>query len=190
MPFELARWIDLEDNSSSTKDRILRFIQKNPGCYLRQIRNELSLSMGSVQYHAYQLQKNGKITTSREGLYKLHFQSGAYQDHEKLLFRVLNQETPREIILFIIEQNYPTQTDIVKKLRISAPSINWHVRRLIDLDLIEEVREGKYKRYKLRDNSIDSKYIMELLKTHHPNLWNKWSSRLVEMFLSLSDEDN
>ena len=168
---------------------MLRFIQKNPGCYLRQIRKELSISMGSVQYHAYQLQKTGKITSSREGLYKVHFKSGAYQDHEKLLFRILNQETPREIILLIIEQKNPTQTDIVKKLRISAPSINWHVRRLIDLNLIDEVRDGKYKRYKLRDDSIDSKYIEELLKTHHPNLWNKWSNRLVETFLSLSNED-
>jgi predicted transcriptional regulator len=34
---------------NSNKDRILRFIQNNPGCYLRQIRNELDLSMGSVQ---------------------------------------------------------------------------------------------------------------------------------------------
>jgi DNA-binding transcriptional ArsR family regulator len=123
-------------------------------------------------------------------LYKLHFQSGAYKDHEKLLFRVLNQETPREIILFIIEQKYPTQTDIVKRLGISAPSVNWHVRRLIELNLIDEFREGRYKRYKLRDNSIDSKYIVELLKTHHPSLWNKWSNRLADMFLSLSDEDN
>ena len=92
--------------------------------------------------------------------------------------------------MLIIEQKYPTQTDIVKRLGISAPSVNWHVRRLIDLNLIDEVREGKYKRYKLRDNSIDSKYIVELLKIHHPSLWNKWSSRLVEIFLSLSDEDN
>ena len=179
----------VQDKSSSTKERILTFIQKNPGCYLRQIRNELSLSMGSVQYHAYQLQKSGKITSTREGLYKLHFQSGTYQDHEKLLFRVLNQETPREIILFIIDQKYPTQTDIVKRLGISAPSINWHVKRLIDLNLIDEVKDGKYKRYKLCDNSIDFRYIEELLSTHHPNLWNKWSNRLVEIFLSLSDEN-
>ena len=41
----------------------------------------------------------------------------------------------------------------------------------------------------LSDILIDSKYIAELLKAHHPNLWNKWSNRLVEMFLSLSDED-
>jgi hypothetical protein len=61
---------------------------------------------------------------------------------------------------------------------------------LIDLNLIDEVREGKYKRYKLCDDSIDSRLIVELLKTHHPNLWNKWSNRLVEIFLSLSDENN
>ena len=174
---------------NSNKERILRFIKDNPGCYLRQIRNELDLSMGSVQYHSYQLQKVGKITSTRQGLYKLHFQSGTFQDHEKTLLQVLNQETPREIILLIIEQGNPTQTDIVKRLGISAPSINWQVRRLIDLNLIEEVREGKYKRYKLRDDSIDSKYIEELLKTHNPNLWNKWSNRLVETFLSLTNED-
>jgi len=145
--------------------------------------------LGSVQYHAYRLEKSGKITSTREGLYKLHFQSGAYRDHEKLLFRVLNQETPREIILFIIEQKSPTQSDIVKRLGSSAPSVNWQVRRLIDLNLIEEMREGKYKRYRLRDNALDSKYILELLKIHHPNFWNKWSNRLVELFLSLSEED-
>lgn len=175
--------------SNSNKERILQYIQNNPGCYLRQIRNELDLSMGSVQYHSYQLQKGGKITSMRQGLYKLHFQSGTFEDHEKILLQVLNQETPREIILYIIEQGAPTQTDVVKRLGISAPSVNWHVKRLIDLNLVDEVREGKYKRYRLRDDSIDSRYIEQLLKTHHPNLWNKWSNRLVEVFLSLSKED-
>lgn len=176
-------------SSNSNQERILSFIQDNPGCYLRQIRNELALSMGSVQYHSYKLQKVGKITSTRQGLYKLHFQSGTFEDHEKKIFQVLNQETPREIIMFIIEQKDPTQTDITKRLGISAPSINWHVRRLIDFKIVDEVRDGKYKRYKLSDNSIDSRYIVEVLKTHHPNLWNKWSNRLAEMFLSLSDED-
>jgi predicted transcriptional regulator len=167
----------------------LLFIQNNPGCYLRQIRSELDLSMGSVQYHSYQLQKVGKITSTRQGLYKLHFQSGVFQDHEKKIIQVLNQETPREVILFIIEQKNPTQTDIVNRLGISAPSVSWHLKRLIDFKIIDEVREGKYKRYKLSATLIDSEYIVKVLKTHHPNLWNKWSNRLAEMFLSLSDQE-
>lgn len=165
------------------------FIQTNPGCYLRQIRSGIELFMGSVQYHSHHLEKVGKITSIRKGLYKLHFQSGVFQDHEKNIIQVLNQETPREILLFIIEQKNPTQTDIVYRLGISAPSVSWQIKRLIDFKIVHEVREGKYKRYKLNANLVDSEYIVKVLKTHHPNLWNKWSNRLAEMFLSLSIQE-
>lgn len=142
--------------------------------------------MGSVQYHANQLQKMGKITSVRQGLYKLHFQSGVFQDNEKRILQVLNQETPRQIIMIILVHKNPTQTDIVNKLRISAPSVHWHVRRLIALSVIEEIKEGRFKRYILRDGN--ARYIADLLKNHNPNLWNKWSSRIVEIFLSLANE--
>jgi predicted transcriptional regulator len=175
--------------SNSNKERILLFIQNNPGCYLRQIRSGLELSMGSVQYHSYHLQKVGRITSTKQGGYKLHFQSGVFQDHEKKIIQVLNQETPREIILFIIEQNNPTQTDIMNRLGISAPSVSWHVKRLIDFKIVDQFRDGKYKRYKLHANLIDPELIVKVLKRHHPNLWNKWSNRLAEMFLTLSDEE-
>ncbi len=32
--------------------------------------------------------------------------------------------------------------------------------------------------------------VVELLKNYHPSLWNKWSNRIVEMFLALTKEDN
>jgi predicted transcriptional regulator len=175
-------------SSNTNYDRVLRFIQENPGCYLRQIRKELAISMGSVQYHSNQLQKMGKITTTKQGLYKLHFQSGIFHDHEKKILQVLNQETPREIIMFIIEQKNPTQTDIVNRIGISAPSVNWHVRRLIAFSIIDEVREGKYKRYKLHGDTADFEQLLELLKNRGATIWNKWSNRMVDTFLSFSND--
>jgi DNA-binding transcriptional ArsR family regulator len=100
----------------------------------------------------------------------------------------LNQETAREILMFIIERKNPTQSDIVNKIGISAASVNWHVRRLIAFKIIDELREGKYKRYQLYDLD-DSKYIVALLKNYYPSIWDKWSNRLAEMFLSLSRRD-
>ena len=176
----------MQKSRNGNKDRVYRYIQANPGCYLRQIRSELSISMGSVQYHSYRLQKTGKITSVKEGLYKLHFQSGVFCDDEKKILRILNQEKPREIIMYIIEEGRPTQTDIVNRVRISAPSVHWHVKRLIAFNMIEEVKEGKYKRYTLRNGNV--KFIGELLKNHHPTFWNRWCSRIAEMFLSLSSE--
>ena len=45
-----------------------------------------------------------------------------------------------------------------------------------------------YKRYQLPD-SADSKYIVVLLKNYYPDIWDKWSNRLAEIFLSLSRGD-
>jgi hypothetical protein len=90
--------------------------------------------------------------------------------------------------MFIIERKNPMHKDIVKSIGISAPSVNWHVRRLIALKIIEGAKKGKYTRYQLSD-SADSKYIVALLKNYYPVIWNKWSNRLAEMFLSLSKGD-
>jgi predicted transcriptional regulator len=168
--------------------RVLHFIQEKPGCHLRQIKKELHISMGTAQYQLARLEKIGKITSTKKGLYKYYFPSGIFQDNEKHILQVLNQETAREILMFIIERKNPTQSDIVNKIGISAASVNWHVRRLIAFKIIDELREGKYKRYQLYDLD-DSKYIVALLKNYYPGIWDKWSNRLAEMFLSLSRRD-
>jgi DNA-binding transcriptional ArsR family regulator len=88
--------------------------------------------------------------------------------------------------MFIIEQHAPTQKNIVNNIGISAASIYWHVRRLIELGLVDEVKEGKYKRYQLHDRKVSSKYITTLMRNYYPAIWERWSDRLIEIFLSIS----
>jgi predicted transcriptional regulator len=171
------------DESDDTVDKVLFFIQDNPGCHLRRIKREIGISMGTVQYHLHKLEKMGRVTSTRRGLYKYYFPSGLFRENEKEILEVLTHETARKILMFIIEQKSPTQTDIVNSVRISARSISWHVGRLIALKMIREIKEGKYKRYQLQD---DAKDILTLLRSYYPSVWDKWSMRVVEMFLSLS----
>ncbi len=175
----------MEAKLQRTGDKVLRFIQEKPGCHLRRIKNELGISIGSVQYQLLRLENMRKITSSRQGSYKYYFAFGVFKDNEKNILQVLRQETAREILMFIIERKNPTQKDIVNKIGISAASVNWHVGRLIDSKIIEGAKKGKYTRYQLSD-STDSKYIVTLLKNYYPSIWDKWSNRLAEMFLSLS----
>lgn len=171
------------DESDDTVDKVLCFIQDNPGSHLRRIKREIGISMGTVQYHLHKLEKMGRVTSSRRGLYKYYFPAGLFRENEKEILEVLTHETARKILMFIIEQKSPTQTDIVNSVRISARSISWHVGRLIALKMIREIKDGKYKRYQLQD---DAKDILTLLRSYYPNIWDKWSMRVVEMFLSLS----
>lgn len=178
-----GRQILTDEFDEGNAKRVIQFIQDHPGCHLRRIRNELEISMGTVQYHLARLEKAGRIASNRHGLFRYYFPIGVFQDNEKNLLEILSQETARDILIFIIEQKNPTQTDIVDRIGVSAASVSWHVGRLTKLGLISEIREGKYKRYQLNG---DPRNLVSLMKNYYPTLWDRWSNRLAEMFLSMS----
>ena len=176
----------MNDESNSNTIRVLQHIKENPGCHLRQIKRELAMSMGTIQYHLNLLEKQGKVSSEKQNLHKYYFPIGLFEQNERDILKILNQETAREILLRILESKNPTQTDIANTIKISPASVNWHIKRLTELGLILEQKDGKFKRYSL---GIDTKHIVSLMKNYHPNMWNRWSNRLAEMFLSLSKED-
>ena len=173
-----------------TADKILRFIQSNPGCHLRGIKDMMQISQGTVQYHTDKLEKMGRITSTASGLYKHYFPVGIFQNNEKEILQILSQETSRQILMYIVEQQSPTQTDIVNSVGISASSVNWHMKRLLEFKLVEEIKKGKYKRYQLHDRKVSSKYITALMRNYYPAIWEKWSDRLIEIFLSFSGSES
>ena len=173
------------DEITSNTDKVLQFIQQNPGSHLRHIKRELDMSMGTVQYHLNLLEKNGRIISERHNLHRFYFPVGVFKESERNVLKILSQETAREILMLIIERKEPSQTDIVNSVKISAASVNWHIKRLIELDIIKETKEGKFKKYQ---TVADATYVIKLLKSYHPNIWNSWSNRLAEMFLALSME--
>ena len=177
----------MNDEANSNTIRVLQYIQENPGCHLRKIKRELTMSMGTIQYHLNLLEKQGKVSSERQNLHKYYFPIGLFEQNERDILKILNQETAREILMMIFEKRNPTQTDIANIIKISSASVNWHIKRLIELDLILELKDGKFKRYTIEK---DPKQIVSLMKNYHPNIWNRWSNRLAEMFLSLSKEDN
>ena len=144
--------------------------------------------MGSLQYHLATLESKGKISSARRGSYKYYFPYGIFLNIEKKILQSLSMQTTREMLVFIIEQRNPTQTEIANHLQVTAASVNWHARRLMELKIIHTTRDKKYTRY-----SIDSErryYMASLVKNYYPSVWEKWSSRLGEMFLNLSSRED
>jgi predicted transcriptional regulator len=164
---------------------MLELIKSNPGCHLRKIQKNMNISMGTTQYHLDKLEKMGRITSNRSGIHKHYFPVGLFAENEKEILQVLSQETPREIIMIIIERQAPTQTEIMSVVKISKASANWHLKRLLSVKLIIEIKDGKYKHYRIVDMKT-SKYVVTLMQNYYPSIWNNWSNRLIEIFLSLS----
>ena len=171
-----------EDNSNTKK--VLQYIQAKPGIHLREIKRDLGMAMGTIQYHLNLLEKQGKIISERQSFRKFYFPVGLFAENQRKILKIIKQDTVREILLFIVAKKNPTQQEIVNEIHISAASVNWHLDRLKKTDLIYELRDGKYKRYYLK---IKSTEIIQLIKNYHPTIWDQWSGRLIETFLSLSE---
>lgn len=179
-------WCGLNDKENSNTIRVLQFIQQNPGSHLRQIKKELKMSMGTVQYHLNLLEKNGNIISEKQNLLRHYFPVGMFQQNEKNILKVLKQETAREIIMFIIERTNPTQKEIIERVEISPASVSVNLAKLIEIGMINEIRDGKFKRYSLLE---DPKTIVQLMKNYQAGIWNRWSNTLSEMFISLAMEN-
>ena len=175
-----------DEDSEPKRTRIFRFIRAHPGCHLREIKRELNLAMGVIQYHLYGLEREQEIISRRRGLRKRFYTTNAFGDRQLEILDTLSQETERDILLFLIQNPDASQKELSDYVRISPASINWHMRRLSDIGLVETKHEGVNVQYLIRDDRAE---ILALLRSYHPAVWERWVDRLANVILDMEREN-
>lgn len=150
---------------------------------MRKISKELGLAMGDIQYHLNILEKSGFIKYSRWGLYKRYYIISIQGARHESILAMLQQETPREIILFLIENPGATQKELAQNQSLSVPTIKWHISKLVDMNLLQSIKKGRIIKYYLIG---DSKDIIDLVKSYYPSIWNQLANSLADSFIELS----
>ncbi|MGH9954467.1 MAG: winged helix-turn-helix transcriptional regulator [Nitrososphaera sp.] len=169
----------------STKDKVYRFIAKNPGSYFREILRSLEIGTGNLQYVLEMLEREGKVTTIRVGSYK-HFYPSEVDEEKKRILSILSQESPREILLFLSRKPGSCQTDVAKEIRCSSPTARWYLIKLEALGLIWSRRQGAEVRY-YANTSVPE--LARLLITYRPSIWDKYADRMADMMRTFEQED-
>ena len=116
-----------------TQGRILGYISQHPGVHLRQICRELGLAMGDVQYHVHRLEKDGRVSSTRRGLYRFFYPSALFGEKQRDILSVLTLDTPRELLLHMLAEPGSSQDALVRTAGVSQPTVSWHLKRLIEL---------------------------------------------------------
>jgi predicted transcriptional regulator len=174
-----------DEDPDSRRTQIFEFIRTHPGSHLREIKRELNLSMGVIQYHLYGLEREQEIISRRRGLHKRFYATHVFGERQLEILDVLSQETERDILLFLIQNPNATQKELTEYVKISAASISWHIRRLSDAGLVDSKHDGLNVRYLIRDNRAE---ILALLRSYHPAVWERWGDRLANIVLELERE--
>jgi predicted transcriptional regulator len=170
-----ASTAQLED---SRRVQILEFVKANPGAHLRRIKRELNLAMGVLQYHLYRLEKDRSIVSRRSGLYKRFYTTLDFKVEEQEILGVLSQETERDLLLYLLKTPDATQKELSEFARVSASSISWHMKRLVQVGLVEARHQRGFVYYMVRG---DPAKILTLVKSYHPRIWERWADRLADL---------
>ena len=179
--------INDDSHAGSRRTQILAFIKMHPGAHLREIKRQLNLAMGVIQYHLHGLEKDRKIISRRRGLYKRFYPTLVFGDGQLEILDVLSQETERDILLFLIQNPDATQKEVSEYAEISPVSINWHITRLSNSGLVGAKHGGSNVRYFVRGNNAE---IIALLRSYHPTVWERWADRLAGVLAEISEARN
>ncbi|MGD9534513.1 MAG: winged helix-turn-helix transcriptional regulator [Candidatus Nitrosocosmicus sp.] len=197
MDFDVYSFHSNDKNKINTqiitnKDRIYQYIKNNPGTHLRKIKKDLGLAMGDIQYNLNVLEKLDLIKYRRISIYKHYYIKSISGNRNEMVLAILQQETPRAIVMCLLEFPGSSQKEISQNLALSIPTIKWHLSKLFEMKLIYFHNEGRTIKCYL---SGDSKDFIKMLRSYHPSLLNRLSNTMMDVFIELSsvtilDADN
>jgi predicted transcriptional regulator len=104
----------------NNRQRIYDYIKNNPGSHLRRISKVLSIALGDTQYQLNGLENASKIRSRRVRLYKTYYTVSISGERNEKISAILQQETPRDIILYLIENPGATHSQIANHKRFSS----------------------------------------------------------------------
>ncbi|WP_179372636.1 winged helix-turn-helix transcriptional regulator [Nitrosopumilus ureiphilus] len=171
----------MDEILESPKDKILDFITNNPSSHLRKIKNNLGFSMGTVQYYLTMLEREGKIKSTKTKFYKNYYHINESDDE---ILSVLNLDSPRNIVIFLIQHEPSTHQEIAQGIGLSSSTISWHMKRLIELQVVQTEYSGKYTVYRLRDRNN----VLSNLNKCKSTVWNAMISNMTDVFSAFDEK--
>lgn len=160
--------------------QIISIIEKNPGIKFREIMRETGLKNGVLSYHAKKLEESGFIKIKRS-TGETRFYPLCVTEQESILIKNLRQDTPRQIVLLLIDDHDLTFNEISSKIHKSQSTVSVFLNRLVN-DNIVEVKMHEFRRvYRLKSSDM----AREIIQKYNPVLLERTAYNLAETFANL-----
>ena len=169
---------------SETRARIARHVARNPGVHFSELVRELGFASGQIQYHTRKLVDAGEI--EREEAYgKTHYFEPGFDPWERRLLALFRRETARGVIGYLLEHDGATPTAVADELDIARSTLEWHLDRLIDEDVIRKDRDI---RNRVTLELTHPERTHELLRAVSPSIPDRFLDRFTRLVDSLFPE--
>lgn len=130
------------------REALLHAIRTNPGSAVADLVRLTNVPRNTAVYHLTRLEREGLVSSEREGRTRLYFAPGALEKrgHAEAL-AALRHDTSRAIALEIGQTPGLDQNTLCQRFGLAPSLAHWHADRLERSGIVEKRREGRRVRY-------------------------------------------
>jgi predicted transcriptional regulator len=117
------------------QQKLLLRIDENPGIRYRELLRLVNSSNGVLSYHIEKLERMDLISVERRTRITRFFPKNISDEIMGIIGNLRNQ-TSYEIIKLLFDRGPISQQEIIKYTRKAASTISWHMKKLLEDDII------------------------------------------------------
>jgi len=129
-------------STSDAPDAITGYLTATPGAHFSKIRDDLQLGTGETQHHLRRLENENTVESRKDGEYKRYFPADRFSEFEQIALGYLRKDTPRGMVILLLEDPDVTAVTIAETLGVSRPTVSNHAGDMADAGLLS--RENGY----------------------------------------------
>jgi predicted transcriptional regulator len=159
--------------------QLQQIIEDNPGIQFREIMRSSGLKNGVLSHYLGKLEKNGIIKVIR-GPRQVRFYPPKITEDESIVIKALRKQTPRDLLLALIENDGLEFSQLVKAVKKSPSTVSLYLSQIVDDGLVEIRLVELKKRYHIKARDL----IDKLIEDYRPSLLEKPTSGFEDIINS------
>ncbi len=160
--------------------QLIQVIEKNPGIQFSEIMRETGMKNGVLSHYTRKLEESGTVQVERTPRVTRFYPLGINKE-ESILIKNLRQETPKNILVVLLEQGSLTFNEISDKVKRSPATVSINLTQLIQ----DEVIESKFANTKRIFQIINKDLVQSAINKYRPDVMDRSADRVADIFSSL-----
>ena len=159
--------------------KLQELIDCNPGIQFREIMRSSGLKNGVLSHYLGKLEKSGIIKVMR-GPRQSRFYPPKITEEESIVIKALRKQTPRDLLLALIENDGLEFSQLVKEVKKSPSTVSLYLSQIVEDGLVEIQFVNLKKRYHIKARDL----IDKLIEDYRPSLLEKPTSGFEDIINS------
>ena len=165
---------------ATREEIIFSEIKNNPGIRFRELMKKVGITNGVMSHYLRKLEENESVWIERTPRVTRFYSSDLSEDEAKLVKR-LRQETPKKILVALVQNDQLTFKELTAKICKSPATTSFYLSQLVKDNIVATSKSDFVKVY----FNVERKRIANIIEEYHPDIIEQASDNFADIISSL-----